>query len=211
MAHSASSEHNPVFSHSLQAVFASLPETEAHPHVPEEKAHLFRALDGGSAELEVLNLLNAVIYACKPRCVLETGTHRGFSAIAIASALKANSNGVLHTLECDEAWLTIAKDNVATFDGELEMYIKFHRTESTEWLSRYQGPVFDFAFLDSALAFRYVELQILSDRRLLSSEALVMCHDTSRYRGRYFDDFDEMMLSVLDDAARGKQSLTCNL
>lgn len=200
-----------MFSQSLRAAFASVPEMDVHPHVPEERAHLFHALDGGSAELEVLTLLNALIYAYKPRCVLETGTHRGFSAIAITSALKANGSGILHTVECDRPWLEIARENLARYDAELERYVTMHCSESTEWLSRYRGPAFDFAFLDSSLASRWIELQMLKSGGLLSPEALVMCHDTSRYRGQYFEDYDEQILMEFDNAARNRQCLTSSL
>lgn len=200
-----------MFSQSMEAVFSSVAEIDVHPHVEEERADLFRAVDIGSAELEILNFLNALIYLYKPRNVLETGTHRGFSAIAIASALKMNGFGKLHTLEYYPMWIDLASRNIEMYDRELVDYIEIHCTESTEWLKQYQGQPFDFAFFDSSLSERYVEFEITKKRGLFSPEAFVMFHDTSRHRGRYFDDYAPEMLSSLDDAARDKQRLDFNL
>ena len=200
-----------MFSHSLQSTFTCQSEIDVHPHVLEEKAHLFHALDGGSAELETLNFLNALIYLYKPENVIETGTHRGFSAIAIAVALKVNGFGRLHTLEYDPALIEVATKNIQRYDTDLMHYIEIHCAESRQWLGEYQGRPFDFAFLDSEPAYRHIEFSIIKQRNLFSLEAIAMFHDTSRYRNRYFDDFGSEMLSALDTLMEGKQTLEFGL
>src|SRR5258708_3945530 len=55
---------------------------------------------GGMAiELEVGEFLNALVRMTKPSIVVETGTHKGFSTLMIAQALKANGKGHLYTFD----------------------------------------------------------------------------------------------------------------
>jgi len=52
-----------------------------------------------AVELEIGELLNAIVRAVKPEVVVETGTHKGFSALMIAQALQANGSGHLYTID----------------------------------------------------------------------------------------------------------------
>src|SRR5262249_34901863 len=114
----------------LSALFGTQPETMDHPHVPEEKAHLFTALDNGSTEFEVLNLLHALVSTFKPEVALETGTYRGFGAIAMASAMAANGVGRLHTVELNPDNADEARSNIDRFDPGLWERLELHHDDS---------------------------------------------------------------------------------
>jgi methyltransferase family protein len=82
----------------LAKVFGAGSET-THPHMPAEQAQLYSALDIGSAELEVLECLHSLVYLFKPQLGLETGSYRGFSAMAIASGMRRNGRGQLISVD----------------------------------------------------------------------------------------------------------------
>jgi predicted O-methyltransferase YrrM len=172
----------------LARVFGQYAETAQHPHVDDERGDLFHCIDSSSTELEVLNLLNALVFLFKPNLALETGTHRGLGAIAIAAALKANGCGKLHTCEIDPSYLDACRDNLECFDAGLADWIELHHADSLRFIADYAGAPFDFAFFDSRMAIRHLEFQALRERGLLASGAVCVFHDTSRYRHHYWQD-----------------------
>lgn len=155
-----------------------VPETRVHPHAPEERAELFRAHDGGSTEIEYLELLAALVRCAKPRRVLETGAFLGHGTVVLARAVEANGLGEVVSIERDprsaravRALLTrhgLARAEVVEADSLAYLFAA--------------GEPFDLAFLDSCLTLRARELDRLLARRLLTPGALVAIHDTSRRR-----------------------------
>lgn len=189
----------PHFAARLGEAFGATPEPQAHPHVTEERAHLFRAADASSTELEILNLLHALVLAFKPETALETGTHRGLGAIAIASALEANGTGTLHTVELDPGYVALARDNINHFDPTLAGRVELHHADSLRFVREHEGPAFDFAFFDSAMANRHREFEALELRGMLAPGAVCVFHDTSPYRSAYWhddNDSEEMRRTV---------------
>jgi 2-polyprenyl-3-methyl-5-hydroxy-6-metoxy-1,4-benzoquinol methylase len=77
------------------------------------EARLWSMLDTRTPEVEVLDLLHALVRLTKPRRALETSTWLGSSAIAIGSALRDNGFGRLRTLERDPGAQPYAVRNVA--------------------------------------------------------------------------------------------------
>ena len=73
----------------------SLCERDLHPHAPGEKSELFHSLNGGFAELEVLEFLYALVFLFKPSNLLETGTGHGFGTLALAKGVSRNGFGKL--------------------------------------------------------------------------------------------------------------------
>lgn len=143
-------------------------EIECHPHVPSESAHLFSAHDGGSTEIEYLELLTALVCATKPVQILETGTYFGKGTKALVDGCSRNGFGHVYTIDilaqCDPV-------NGATHILE----------DSLKWLSA-TDTKFDFAFFDSSLPIRPLELKICVDRGLMSKGSWAVFHDTSRER-----------------------------
>ena len=168
------------FWQALAGAFGEVPESsfqlDGVPLRPDSRLH---AIDPGSSELEILQLLHALVCVYKPERVLETGTFRGFGALTIAHALELNGAGTLTTIDCDHAALRLARRHVRVFAPGLRRGIDFVEADSLEWLRRQSGAPFDLAFLDSRLDLRVEELEILLERELLAPGALCMLHDTA--------------------------------
>jgi predicted O-methyltransferase YrrM len=64
---------------------------------------LWHAHDIQATEVEVTELVGAMVRATQPEHVLETGTYRGHTAQAIGRALAVNGHGRLYTIEHDKA------------------------------------------------------------------------------------------------------------
>ncbi len=153
-------------------------EAVLHPHAPEERAELFHAANGGSTEYEYLTLLNALVFATKPKLVIETGTHHGFGTLALASAIAANGFGKLVTVDiggCEGARRACAEHG-------LEKWVEFQQSDSIQFCATWTGEPFDFAFFDSELHLRHRECDLLLRRDKFSPGALAVFHDASPLR-----------------------------
>jgi predicted O-methyltransferase YrrM len=128
-----------------------------------------------AVELEVGELLHALVRAVKPMKTFETGTHRGFSTLMIASALRANRRGHLFTVdikdygvaqECQkfglQDWVTIIHDDSA-------MALRRAAAESS--------PI-DFLWLDADHGTEFVLKEIDAALPALRPGSLVAFHDT---------------------------------
>lgn len=153
-------------------------ESMMRPHVPEQRAHLFTALDGTSTEHEYLSLLTAFVRCLKPRRVLETGTHFANGTLAICAGLEANGVGTLTTVEMDSDLCKKAEEKVSRVFPSVP--VEFVNQNSLAFFGTPKLQPFDFAFLDSALAVRSAELGVLLDTGLVEPGSMVMIHDTSR-------------------------------
>ena len=154
-------------------------ESEIHPHVPSERAELFHAENGGTTEVEYLSLLASLVLVSKPHLALETGGWTGTGTETLARAMANNGFGRLISVDCDPNACRQVISRVASY-GNVDVVTD----HSISYLMNYQGPSFDFAFLDSLLPTRADELSVLLTRRLLSRGSLVAIHDTSRVRER---------------------------
>lgn len=85
-------------------------ETGDCPH-PE----WWHAPDNQATETEVVELLAAFVGAIQPEFVLETGSHRGFTTLALASAIAKNGHGQLVSLEVNEALHSEARERVSAY------------------------------------------------------------------------------------------------
>ena len=81
-------------------------------YVIPEGDHL--SIDSISVELEVAELLYALVRQCKPNVVVECGSGKGYASRFIAEALKANGKGWLWTYEQDPEYALITERNLDT-------------------------------------------------------------------------------------------------
>ena len=132
-------------------------------------------IDGKTPELETLEFLFAVVRLLKPRLVVETGTWHGYSAIAIASALRQNGFGKLITFETDTETCAIAQRRLA--QENLTQFVDVRNETSV--VGSVNGPI-DLLLLDSELPDRISEFEYF--RPQLSGSAIVIFHDTSTIR-----------------------------
>jgi len=156
-------------------------EASVHPHVASERAELFSAHDGGSTEMEYLELLRALVGVCKPQRILETGAFRGYGTYTLAKACQANGFGRVISLEQDVAFCNEAISRVAF--NHLSQWVRIFRQESRAWLSTQVIEPFQFAFFDSGeLDVRLEELHLCLTLGWLGPGAWFAIHDTSRVR-----------------------------
>lgn len=173
-------------------------ESQAHPHVPEEKSHLFHTYKmhrSAGSEFEVYNFLYSIVLLFKPTLVLETGTQYGISSLAIGCGLEYNGFGKLISLDVLDQ--SIAKDYAKTYNLNNIEYIQ---QNSLEFIKEYDGDPFDFVLFDSDLNLRVTEFKNLRDKNKLNK--LVCFHDTSRLRGLSGGiSFKQSTIDALDEIA----------
>jgi len=152
-------------------------ETDVHPHVPEDKANLYSAADGGSTEYEILNWLYANVRLLKPEYILETGSWEGLGTVALAHACKMNGFGKVITIEnnpkqCVKVESMIEENNLKDY-AVVECFDSLHYLSITNYK-------FDLGFFDSATEIRPKECEICFNRNIIKN--LAVFHDTSPYR-----------------------------
>jgi predicted O-methyltransferase YrrM len=152
-------------------------ESTVHPHVPDERADLFRAFNAGTTELEVLNWLHATIMVLKPNAILETGAADGVGTIALASACRINGFGVVHSVELDPKLCESLREKLER-EGLLN-FVNIHCGDSRKYLAECDT-VFEFSFFDSMCEIRADEFETALRRGILRNMAVF--HDTSARR-----------------------------
>lgn len=157
-------------------------EIDVHPHSERQKSDLFHAHDGGSTEIEYLELVTAFVRVCKPKRALETGTFQGWGSSAIAWGLHQNGSGHLTTVDRNDCG-GAAADKIK-YDADWA----FVQSDTLAFINKCDPlQPFEFAFLDSDIPIRVKELDLLLERQLLTPGAIVMIHDSSRYDEHRFD------------------------
>lgn len=131
----------------------------------------WRCYDGEATEVEVLELLYALVLALKPNVILETGCYRGFGTEQLAWACSDNGFGHVWSCDLDEQRVTETRQRLAPFAS----YATVQQMTGVELIRSL--PVIDFAFLDSGMTVRVQEAEALLPR--LSPGGLVVVHDTS--------------------------------
>jgi predicted O-methyltransferase YrrM len=146
-----------------------IPPTEECAH-PER----WRMLDPQSAELEVLDLLEAIIKALKPQLIVETGTFIGHSAIRMGRALKSNGFGKIITIEYDPAVFNKAKELIDA--SGLGRWIEYRQASSLE--TKIDGQI-DLLYSDSDIQIREREVRRFLPQ--IAPRGLVLIHDSSSH------------------------------
>lgn len=134
----------------------------------------WQMLDPQTAELEVLDLLEALVKAVKPQLIVETGTFIGHSAIRMGRALKANGFGRIITIEYDPAVFNKAKQLIDA--SGMGPWIEYRQASSLETKIDEQ---IDLLYSDSDINIREQEV-----RRFLPQirpQGLLLIHDASSH------------------------------
>lgn len=174
-------------------------ETDFHEHVASERGDLFECHDGGSTELEYLDLIWAFVRVYKPKLILETGALRGFGTVSLARACQANKMGRVVSVEMMHNY--VEETQVRLQQAGLTQYATLIEANTMDFLAETDFQ-FGFAFFDSDLKLRCKEYELCFDRGLVQPGALVAFHDTSATRvqhGRpdpeskiFWDDFEKL-------------------
>ncbi|HEU4976859.1 MAG TPA: O-methyltransferase [Baekduia sp.] len=138
-------------------------------------------------------LLETLVFALRPRLVVEVGTYAGFSALAMAGALPPG--GRIVTCEIDDAHADYAQ---RAFDASpLGDRIELRRGPALETLAALDGP-FDLVFIDADKTGYpdYYEASLAK----LSPNGLIVADNTLR-SGRVLDpqDAGDRALAQLND------------
>lgn len=96
-----------------------------------------------ACELEVAELLYALVRQSKPNVVVECGSGKGYASRFIAEGLKANGDGVLWTFEQDSEYALVALENL----GPVGDYARLIKSYSFDALAIPLKP--DLVFIDS--------------------------------------------------------------
>jgi D-alanine-D-alanine ligase-like ATP-grasp enzyme len=105
-----------------------------------DKVHLYTMSDRVSAETEMLQFLKALVILLKPDFILETGTYKGSTALAMVDGLLANKFGNLVTLEIDASVVKALKPQFSQYPVEIL---------AVNSLDYYPSKEIDILFLDS--------------------------------------------------------------
>ena len=117
-------------------------------------------------------ILYSLIRAIQPDIVVETGTHKGFTALYMAHALHDNGKGVLYTAEPNEQ-MWGARGNFRKFP-ELESRIKYFEGMGKDM--EVEGKI-DLLFIDSEHEKDVVLGEMEHFLPKLSNNAIVVFHD----------------------------------
>jgi hypothetical protein len=130
----------------------------------------FHEWDVMAVELEVAELLYALIRAAKPRLVVEAGTGRGIAACFIAEALRDNGAGRLITYEPDPLYVAEARAALEGLPADVREGRSFE----------HQGEPPQVVFIDSLGGCRHEDVEFW-----LAGEPLplVIVHDANRDYG----------------------------
>jgi predicted O-methyltransferase YrrM len=140
----------------------------------------WRCYDHMATEYEVLLFLSALVRMLKPKVCIETGTYQGHGTYFIATALRANGWGVLHTAEPDSGQRELANARVHRMG--VESWVLLYANTGLGMIEMVQTPI-DFAFLDSNIDTRIGEMVALLPR--LTRSGVVAVHDTSTHHAQY--------------------------
>lgn len=130
---------------------------------------------GMAVELEVGEFLNALTRMTKPEVVVETGTHKGFSTLMIAHALRVNGFGHVHTVDLKDYGVT---GELAKFD--LSAWATFHVGDSASVIHELVKKIkrIDFLWLDADHATASVLKELEAAMPSVKPGTLIAFHDT---------------------------------
>lgn len=131
------------------------------------------APDAHATEHEVTELVAAFVRAIQPELVVETGTHRGYTAAAIGAALKRNGHGRLVTFETTPKRHTEASERCEGLPVDC-------RLGSSLGYQGAPGSV-GFAWFDSLTSLRLQEFDLYVPWMIPG--AVVGFHDTAPHHG----------------------------
>lgn len=145
-----------------------IPEV-SNPTAECPNPQLWNMHDDNSAEVEVLDFLRQLILTIKPNLVVETGTHLGWSAGVMGSALEDNGFGRLITCEISKELYDKACVNLGCVPR-----VKICNQSS---LTLEGNETIDLLFCDSDKEIRMDEVEYFWPR--LTKNSIILIHDVN--------------------------------
>ena len=185
---------------------ARIVEKVPSPHIPASRGRL----------------LYEHIRKNRPESLLELGTARGGSAVFLASALEANGQGHLTTVDSTRwNWVDPTPQEVlgraglahrVTFDKRFSTYSWFLKSEIEKHLTSHGTvqPVYDFIFLDGAKNWSTDGIAVVTAEKLLKPGGWLLLDDLGWSYGEHAADSDrhyEIEIAKLSDSERDEPHL----
>lgn len=128
---------------------------------------------GWAVEVEVGELLHGIVRTLKPDVIVETGTHKGFSALMMAKALQQNGNGHLHTVDMTDHGVK------ALFERfKVSSVATFHQKMSVDLIkSMPKDRKIDFLWLDADHSEESVIAEVNAALPLIKHGSYIGFHD----------------------------------
>jgi predicted O-methyltransferase YrrM len=139
--------------------------------------------DVDSTETELIELIGSLVRAIKPKLCVEVGAYIGLCSLAIATALRENGRGHLHSFEASSLSARVAEEMTAGLPVTIHRMLDVHFDPAT-----LHSPV-DFLFVDGNLDNRGDSLRHWQP--WLSETNLVAVHDSLKW-----DDVRESIESI---------------
>lgn len=168
--------------HTFKSQLLKRNETLVHPRSRGKRASSFQTVSSESTEIEFLDFLFGLVRATKPRRILETGTHKGLSTIAMAFALKDNDRlsheeSMIVTIDKENRLLNLAKNQIKKCG--LQRFVTIANSDTVTYIERQpKSQRYDFVYFDSSRLTREKEFETLHGRRLLCQASYLVFHDT---------------------------------
>jgi len=130
----------------------------------------------GSTEPWTVNVICALVRALAPKLVLETGTFQARTTRRLQAAM--GDDATLISLESYTEYWEKAVADCSDLDN-----VKILNVEAVQYLLNYEGPAFNFVFLDDDHGAEHVgmELDLLlrKEEPLMASHSIICVHDVN--------------------------------
>ncbi len=152
--------------------------------------------DDQATELEVLNMLTALVTMLKPEVIVETGCYRGYGTERLVMGAAQNGFGAVYTCDVSHEMIVATQQKLSCRDTR---WYTVDSCTGVELISKVPSLI-DFAFIDSSgdASVRAEELRLVIPK--LSPWGVVVVHDTGETHPDHRDAI-EAVVKELDLAA----------
>lgn len=137
----------------------------------------WKCYDGDATEVEVLQFIQALVAALKPKTLIETGCYTGWGTDHIVTAISDYGDGHLWTTDIGHDMAIKTAERMKAFSH----LVTVTTGSGIDLINQLPGPI-DFAFLDSGPdEIRCHELRALHPK--LAASGVVVIHDSGLQHG----------------------------
>lgn len=136
-------------------------------------------LSKGRSDVCIRNLLFTLAINCRPKAILEVGSHIGAAALVLGRACEINRHGKLYTIEPNPIFYKELRENIAAAGlGKCIVPIKgFSHDERVQ--QRLEKREYQLIFIDARHDYNIVRHELVYCTWLLAPNGFIVLHDTS--------------------------------
>ena len=134
----------------------------------------WQCYDDMATEVEVLDLLTALVVALKPEVIVETGCYKGYGTERLLRGAIKNGLGHVYTCDIDHSMVIQTREWLKDIGG-----CEIRQCTGLELINSISTPI-DFAFLDSGGEARIRAEELRAVLPKLSPWGVVAVHDTGQ-------------------------------